>query len=507
MFCEKTCNCKKYVVWLSRGRDYQVNYRTMNGRKRIYSNYSEINDANVLEVLGESLGTHKMNAEQIEFLYQYYTGNQPIFDRIKEVRSDIKNFVLRNIAYEIVEFKKGYNFGNGVQYIKRGACIDKGEKVDDNAITALNELMMTQDKETIDLELGESLLISGIGHRFVKMVKTTDVQDAPFEISTLDSRKTFVVYNSGIGEKPLMSVNISQDEKGNEFYFIYTPNSIYEVSNKDEVTKTVNTLGMIPVIEYNLNPSRIGAFEPVITQLDAINKIESNRVDAIEQIVQSILVFENCDIDDTTFEQLKHDLAIKVRGDAGNPARIYYVSADLNQDQTQTALDDMYTSVLTVCFVPDRNASAGGNTGAALQVAEGWASAEARAKADMIMFKKAERNLLRVVMRIINISTLDYPCKNLCIGDIDIKADREKNQNLLTKTQGLLNLLEAGVDPAIACASVGLFNDPQLVADSSPNMKKWAEQAKTQVTSKKTEDIQANTKNTLNNPNNANIEQ
>ena len=484
-----------------------MDYRTMNGRKRIYSNYSEINDTNVLKVLGESLGTHKINAAQIEYLYNYYTGNQPIFDRIKEVRSDIKNFVLRNIAYEIVEFKKGYNFGNGVQYIKRGACIDKGEKVDDKAITALNELMMTQDKETIDLELGESLLICGVGYRFVKAVKTTDIQQSPFELSTLDATKTFVVYNSGIGSKPLMSVNISKDEEGKEFYFIYTPTTIYQTYNDGAATKTPNPLGMIPVIEYNLNPSRIGAFEPVITQLDAINKIESNRVDAIEQIVQSILVFENCDIDQATFEQLKNDLAIKVRGEAGNPARIYYVSADLNQDQTQTALDDMYKSVLTVCFVPDRNASAGGNTGAALQVAEGWASAEARAKADMIMFNKSERNLLKVVMQIINISTLDYPCKNLCIGDIDIKADREKNQNLLTKTQGLLNLLEAGIDPAIACASVGLFNDPQLVADSSPNMKKWSETKQEQVTSKKTEDIQADTKNTVNNPNNANIEQ
>ena len=73
----------------------------MNGRKRIYSNYSEINDANVLEVLGESLGTHKINATQIEYLYNYYTGNQPIFDRIKEVRSDIKNFVLQKVLFKI----------------------------------------------------------------------------------------------------------------------------------------------------------------------------------------------------------------------------------------------------------------------------------------------------------------------------------------------------------------------------------------------------------------------
>lgn len=475
--------------------------KKLNGRKRIYSNFTKIDDSNVLQALGKSLATHAQNAEEIEYLFNYYKGIQPIFDRIKNVREDIKNFVLRNVAYEIVEFKKGYNFGNGVQYIKRSKCIDNLENVQDNAITALNELMLTLDKETQDLELGESILISGIGHRFVKAVKVNDVKDAPFDFSTLDSTKTFVVYNSGIGEKPLMSVNISVDEKGNNFYFIYTPTSIYQTYNDGSFKKESNPLGMIPVVEYDLNPSRIGAFETVITQLNAINTIESNRVDAIEQIVQSILVFENCDIDDITFEDLKKDLAIKVRGDAGTPARIYYVNSDLNQDQTQTALNDMYTSILTVCCVPDRNASAGGNTGAALQVAEGWASAESRAKSDMIMFKKPEREFLRIVMSIINASTLEYPCKNLCIGDIDIKADREKNQNLLVKTQGLLNLLEAGVEPSIACANVGLFNDPQLVADSSPNMSKWAEQ-------KERNDISnANTMNTQNNPNNANIEQ
>lgn len=483
-----------------------IDYKKMNGRRRIYSNYAEINDSNVLEVLGNSLTIHTVNAAQIKYLYEYYRGNQPIFDRIKEVRQDIKNFVSRNIAYEIIEFKKGYNFGNGVQYIKRSACIDKSTVIADNAITALNELMMTQDKETQDLELGESMLVTGIGHRFVKAVKVNDIQDAPFEISVLDSERTFVVYNSGVGEHPLMSVTISKDTKGKDFYFIYTPKYIYQTYNDSTFTKSSNPLGMIPVIEYDLNSSRIGAFEPVITMLDAINTIESNRVDAIEQIVQSILVFENCDIDDETFATLKEDLAIKIKGEAGNPARLYYVSPDLNQEQTQTSTDNLYRSILTICRVPDRDASAGGNTGAALQVAEGWASAEASAKSDMIMFKKPERLFLKTVMNIINTSTLPYPCKGLCVGDIDIKADREKNQNLLTKTQGLLNLLEAGIEPAIACANVGLFNDPQLVADSSPNMKKWSEAKKEQVTSKPSEQLQANTKNTNNDPNNANIE-
>ena len=181
------------------------------------------------------------------------------------------------------------------------------------------------------------------------------------------------------------------------------------------------------------------------------------------------------------------------------PADVKYITAELNQNEVQTSIDDMHQNILSSCNVPDRNASAGGNTGAALQVAEGWAGAESQAKADIIMFEEAEREMLKIVKKIVDSSTLPYECKGVKISNIDINADREKNQNLLTKTQGLLNLLEAGVEPVTACASVGLFNDPQLVADTSPNMAKWSEQK----TSDEAVKTNAKTEDVNNDPNNA----
>ena len=56
--------------------------------------------------------------------------------------------------------------------------------------------------------------------------------------------------------------------------------------------------------------------------------------------------------------------------------------------------------MLTIASVPDRRASAGGNTGQALIIGEGWVMAESAAKAFELMFVKPEKQFLRVVLKI-----------------------------------------------------------------------------------------------------------
>jgi len=92
----------------------------MFGREVIYSSESIITGANVKEVLTKALLIHNKNQAQIEYLYQYYRGNQPILHRKKIIRPEINNKIVENHALEIVDFKKGYVFGEPVQYVRRG---------------------------------------------------------------------------------------------------------------------------------------------------------------------------------------------------------------------------------------------------------------------------------------------------------------------------------------------------------------------------------------------------
>lgn len=438
--------------------------KTFFGREVIYSPEKEITRDNVVKVLKEVLPTHWNNSGEIDYLYNYYRGNQPILRRTKKIRPEINNRIVENHAQEIVEFKKTYVFGEPVQYVRRG------ETVGENKIPDLNDYMLLADKALKDQELAEWFNIAGTSYRMV--LPTEKGSDVPFEIDTLDPRNTFVVYNNGFGKKPIMGVTCVKTPEDDILYVIYTPTKYFEVKKDVIVNEKAHALGYIPIIEYPANSSRIGSFEVVLPLLDSINNLVSNRMDGIEQFIQSFMKFINCDIDEATFEALKELGALKVKGQQGLPADVDMVSQELDQTQTQITKDDLYRTILIICGMPDRhhNTRSTSDTGIAVYYRDGWTAAEARGKQTELIFKSSEKQFLRLVLRILKLQ------KGLDINltDIDIKFTRNKTDNLLVKTQGLQNMLEAGVHPKIAVTVCGLFSDPeQVYQDSEEYFDKW----------------------------------
>ncbi len=442
--------------------------RVLFGREVIYSAETEITRNNLIDVLSETLSIHKKNSEEIDYLYKYYRGKQPILQREKKIRPEINNKIVENHAFEIVEFKKGYVFGEPIQYVRRG------ESVEENKIPLLNEYMLMVDKAYKDKELAEWFYICGTAYRMVLPSSEEDA-DVPFEIDVLDPRYTFVVYNNGFGKKPLMGVKYIETTEGKMLYSIYTSNTYFEVLQDKEfeiVKQEPHVLGYIPIIEYPANASRLGAFEVVLPLLDAINNTGSNRQDGVDQFIQSFMKFINCDIDEETFLALKELGALKVKSDSNNPADVDVISQELDQSQTQITKDDIYRAILIICGMPDRhqNVRSTSDTGTAVYYRDGWTAAEARAKDIELIFKKAERQFLRIVLRILK-DTVGIDIK---LKEIDIKFTRNKIDSLLVKTQGLQNMLEAGIHPKIAIAVCNLFSDPeQVYLDSQEYLEKW----------------------------------
>ena len=69
---------------------------TLYGRRVIYTDYSEITEKNLLSVLEKALSTHGKNRGEIQYLYDYYKGKQPIRNRTKEIRPEINNKIVVN---------------------------------------------------------------------------------------------------------------------------------------------------------------------------------------------------------------------------------------------------------------------------------------------------------------------------------------------------------------------------------------------------------------------------
>lgn len=428
----------------------------LHGRRMIKTDESEVTIDNVVTILRKALPFHWKNRSEINYLWHYYKGRQPILNRVKLVRPEIANKIVENRADEIVSFKSGYLMGEPLQYVTRG----NAESIAD-AINQLNEYVFAEEKPAKDKELADWFHICGTSFRMVLPDEDGEEDDSPFEIYTLDPRNTFVVYHNGLGNKPVLGVKYVIDEKGVITYSCYSKYEYFEIVESKVVKCEPHILGDIPIIEYPLNLARIGAFELVVPLLDAINLTDSNRIDGVEQFIQALLLFHNVDISSDDYKKLREEGAIKFKDiDPQLKAEVAYLTNSLNQGETQTLVDHMYQTVLTICGMPNRNGgSSTSDTGSAVIMRDGWSDAEARAKNSELMFKKSERRFLKLVLNI---------CRTLVgmdlkVHNIEIRFTRRNYENILQKAQVLDLLLKNGkVHPRLAFEHCGLFVDSDL---------------------------------------------
>lgn len=432
-------------------------YLHLNGRRMILTDETEVNIGNVVQILRKALPYHWKNRSEISYLWSYYKGRQPILNRVKEVRPEITNKIVENRANEIVSFKSGYLMGEPLQYVSRG----NAENIAD-AINQLNEFVFAEEKPAKDKELADWFHICGTSFRMVLPDEMAGEDDeSPFEIYTLDPRNTFVVYNNGLGNKPILGVKYVVDENGVVHYSCYSDHEYFEIVESKVVSYDTHILGEIPIIEYPLNMARIGAFELVIPLLDAINLTDSNRLDGVEQFIQALMLFHNVDISSENFDELRERGAIKFKDiDPQLKAEINYLVSNLNQGETQTLVDHMYQTVLTICGMPNRNGgSSTSDTGSAVIMRDGWSAAEARAKDSELMFKKSERIFLKVVLNICR-TLADMDLK---VCNVEIRFTRRNYENILQKAQVLdLMLKNNKIHPRLAFEHCGLFVDSDL---------------------------------------------
>lgn len=433
------------------------------GREVLYTSYDVIDDTNIVKILNYIKPLYLKNQSETIFLKNYRRGIQPILRRTKKVRPDICNKVVKNRANEIVNFKTGYLLGEPVQYIARDSKAAVAKE-----LKTLNDCMYISKKSNLDKKLAEDMYVSGTSYRMVLANPNYEKgsKKSPFNIYVQNPAFNGIVYHTGLGNKPMMcftdilfkDVNDTDKHK----FCCYTDTTYYEIVDSVIVKSVPHTYGRIPMVEYPANSCRMGAFEPVISILNAINLVTSNRIDGVEQFIQSLMKFINVDIDKEGLELLQEMGAIKLIGKGGNGDRqdVEFMTAELNQTQIQTLVDSLDQDVLVLCGMPNRNGgSSTSDTGSAVIMRDGWSDAEARAKDDELMFKDSELDFLDIVLNILQ--TLNSG--KLSLADIDIRFTRKNYENITQKSTVLTTMLGCDkIHPRLAFSHCGLFADPEV---------------------------------------------
>ena len=428
------------------------------GRLKIYSDAKEITAANVVDEVNKAYAVHCRNQADIKTLWEYYRGRTKILTKKKEIREEINHKINENRAYEVVKFHKGYVFGEPIQYVRReNASAREADDVIAAEINAFNGYMIDANKPACDNALSEWMYVAGLGYRLTLPNKewTPDGDESPLSLFSLDPMNTFVVRSSDIDEHVLMAVYCVEREYNEKVFSVYTPKWYFELTGTGNVVTKPNPLGMIPIVEYPSENARLGVFEVAMSLLDAIDELQSNRMDDIVQFVNSFLGIFGGELDEDTYKKLNEWKTLCLP--EGTDAR--YLSATLSQADVQTLKNDICQSIWTICGVPNRNGgSSTSDTGSAVILRDGWEAAEARAKATEEVFKSSEKESLKVALRILR----DTVGTKLRLSDITPHFTRRNYDNIASKSQVLIAMLNnPKIHPEVAYASCGMFPDPE----------------------------------------------
>lgn len=441
------------------------------GRETIYSTTDRITPENVIQQVNKALGIHIKNLLDEDKLYWYRRGVTPVLNREKEVRPEINNKVNEGggVANSIVDFKNGYFLTQPAKYISR-----KDEAQD--KVDILNEYLYRSGKQNVDNDLVDWFHTVG---RAALFVRATGDDEVPVEAFALDPRQAFCVYSLTPGNRPVMGINtVIADET--LLIDVYTEDKIYRLKgtkvgnlltseNVSLSTATSiesvedNLLRKIPIIEYNYNSVGMGAFEGVISHLNALAEAQSDRIDGLSQQIQNLLVLYNCELEDgTTANTIRQAGMIQLRNTGGdNKADVKDITTIIDQSQTQVLIDGLYERILAMCAMPStsKGGTSTSDTGAAVLARDGWYQADCAARNTEDLFKKSNKRFDEIFIDILRrVGKVD-----IGINDFELHFVRNETSNIQSKAQSFQTLMSAGLHPVLAAAKSGISNDP--VAD------------------------------------------
>lgn len=422
------------------------------GRKIAYANVEQITADNIVNVVGNCIGAFYFNKTVIRYLWNYYKGDQPVLYRTKVQNADITNKVSENHAYEIVQFKVGQTYGEPIQLISR-----KDDDRINNAVDEFNDYLTDANKQEKDIKAGEWQSATGTSFKAVQFANG----DIPFRIVAPTPMNTFVIYSRST-EEPLLAIQELKDADGQMYKLCYTDSYECKIVNGEVRDWKLHGFGGIPIVEFPNNHERISDIELVIGLLDAINTMQSNRMDGVEQFVQFWIKFVNCDIDPETFEKMKisHALTVKSNNEQ-NKSDVDIMTQELNQTECQVAKDDLWDNAQSILAIPTRESqNSGGDTQGAVSLRAGWDFSKTRAKQKDPIIKTSEKRLAKVILNVIRIKDHDL---GLTARDFDVQINHSPLDNLYTKTQALDQMLKAGINPRIAVSTCGLWGDAEKV--------------------------------------------
>ena len=419
------------------------------------------------------------NATSIRKDYDIYCLDHPIHTKVRAHQdTNINNIVLVPDLKAMVDWKTGYVYGNPIKYAQ-----SKTSETDD--INYLNKYVRSACQRAVDKEVGKWAFATGVGYYFIepKSTKFNIENEAPYVVYHRESDSCTKVYSAFGSKEPLFDMLYTTYEeikdghkKEVKVLDIYFEDFLYTYEKEFGVTKwkrtTTQSRGFakpLPLVEKRFNTDGIGIVSMGETLQNAVDNLLSNGLDNVEDIVNEIFVYKNVNLGKTAEDQAENHRKMKKSGalvlNGGSkdmPPSVDTISTKLSLSEVRelfAIIDAKFHSSLGVPMEMS-NTNSGGTTKSGSEVANGYDNAYNRALDDINTMIVADTELLNKIMWICQ-NSVGNKINNLAPSEIEIKYSLNLTDNILTKTQSYVNLVQVGVPHTIALRLCKLSNDPE----------------------------------------------
>lgn len=417
-------------------------------------------------------GDATRNMAEAKWLWEYVKNNQPILDRADSTDgASSNNKVVVNYAVAISRNLSAYTFPTGINYLSRREDDESRAFVDE-----LNRKMTLASNNVATQEMKWHQSVCGAAYMYANYNADDDknAEDyVPFKIQTLEPWSTAVVYSAYNRYNAVYAFSRFSDD----LMLVFTPKKIYTITTDtagNEVAEERDHIfGIVPVVEIPNNTMRMGDFETVLSLLNATNNVASDSVNNVEDIVKSYLVLLGVDPNDVEKLDFSAGKVIALGAQPGTNQSAQFIHPALDGTTVQQLRSYMDSAMKFITGVPDRDTeNNSSSTGVSEDIKTGQADKDAVANEKTLYVEDAQRKLLKIILEVLRTHEPENVPANLTPADIDIDITRANRDNILTKSQAMMNLSQIGFSDEDVVYFGNITNDvPGVVA----RMKKVAD--------------------------------
>lgn len=302
------------------------------------------------------LDEHRDKCTRLDELEKYIKNEPPITERVR-TSGKANNRLIHNYARYITKMSSGYLIGAPVAYSdeKQAAALE--------AVVAQYKAF---DAQAVDMELAKAASKFGRAAEVLYADK-----DANPRCAAVDPRSAFVVYDDTVKKRPLFGVHFSVMTKNDGTRAGYRVNvytaqrrqlfevtEFYALIDATPIKDEEHYFGDIPVNEYWNDEDEMGDFEWVTSLIDALNVLQSDRVNDKEQFVNALLVLIGCRLETdaagrTPKEQIKQDGILQLPLSGERPADAKYLIQAMDETQVEVLKKSIKEEIHKLSMVPD----------------------------------------------------------------------------------------------------------------------------------------------------------